>query len=97
MAKDENVNVELLHTVIEDKQQRVEQVVAPKIEKLDARQEAYQKIVNIMKADIEAYLIAHPERATDQRSKDAEQASLAGLKKIFNILDEYMILFKPEH
>lgn len=85
----------LLRTVIEDKQQKIEDIATPRLEKLDARQEAYQRIVDMMKLKIGAYLLKHPERASDQRSRDAEAESLEGLQEIFNILDGYLISFRP--
>lgn len=84
----------LLNTVIEDKKEKLDSVIQPTLAKLTARQEAFKRIVDMAKKDMEDYLLAHPERATDQRNKDAELASIQGIKKIFEILDDYEISYR---
>lgn len=93
---DDELRPGLVKAVINDRQEKVDQVVQPSLDRMTAREEAYTRIVTMMKASIEAYLLQHPDRAVDQRSKDAEKESLDGLTKIFAILDEYLISYRPK-
>jgi hypothetical protein len=85
---------ELLKTVIEEKEHHVEQIIAPRLDSLSARQDAYKRIVSMAKERMRAYYEAHPERATDARGKDAEGESIQGLRAIFDILDDYLISYR---
>ena len=53
------------------------------------RKKAYDEIRKVMIEGIEAYYRRHPERAHDDRSKEAIVCSTAGLEYIFRVLDEY--------
>lgn len=57
-------------------------------------QELRQRIVEMVKRQLEAYYVRHPERANDQRSKDANDASFNGLRLLFALLDQYTIISK---
>lgn len=93
---DKPTKQELMNQVIEDKNKKIEHIIEPVMEKMDARQEAYNRMVNVVKLDFKDYYERFPERSVDQRSKDSEAASISGLEKLFAILDEYDISFMPK-
>jgi hypothetical protein len=86
----------VLDAVIESKKSHIDEIAAPRIENLSARQEAYQRIVNATKRGMAEYYNQFPSRAIDERSLDAEKWSLNGLRAIFGILDDYTIYHRRE-
>jgi hypothetical protein len=55
-----------------------------------ARADCYQQIRSHMKSQLRRYYQAHPERQ-DERGKEAVRISLAGLERIFEILNGFEI------
>lgn len=97
MAADEKKPPEhVIESAINEKKEHVEEIAQPRMEKISARQEAYKRIVDATKRGMENYYRRWPERALDERSRDAEEASLHGLRDIFTILDGYVISFRNE-
>lgn len=84
---------QLLESVIEEKKSHIDEVIAPRVDKLSAKQEAYKRIVEHTKQQMAEYYEKYPERAVDDRGKDAEEESLRGLRGIFDILDDYIIAY----
>jgi hypothetical protein len=82
---------EHVENAISEKADSIEALAADKLPLLTARQECYKRIIGSAKEHMEAYYRRFPERAVDERSKDAEAWSLATLREAFNILDEYEI------
>lgn len=62
---------------------------------LSAKTQAYRRIINIVKRGLTAYYTRYPERATDERSKDAEDWSIRGIEDVMRVLDDYVIEYKP--
>lgn len=94
-----NESVPLNHVVdavIESKKEHIDAAVAPSLERPEARQVAYKRIIEAAKTGMEHYYHQFPERAIDARSLDAETWSLNGLRAIFAILDEYAISYLDE-
>lgn len=93
---DENMPVPqaILNSVLDQKAQHIDSVLDPKLRKISARQDCYARITSEAKRQIGEYYETHPERALDQRGIDAENASLAGLRMVFDILDEYVISYR---
>lgn len=75
---------------IEKKLEQLAQEVVP----ITAKQQAFRRIVNVMKRGMKEYYARFPERATDDRSKDAESASVNGLRDILRILNDYSIEYQ---
>lgn len=86
----------VVEAAIEEKKDHLDQVAAAPIAKATARQEAYQRIIDSTKTGMAEYYQRYPSRAIDDRSQDAEQWSLNGLRAIFRILDDYQIIFRSE-
>jgi hypothetical protein len=61
----------------------------------DARTEAYAAMKDAMLNHLRIYYRMHPSRLLDDRSNQAVNASLEGLKEFFDILDKYDIAWKP--
>ena len=85
-----------LKDVIADKVGKVEDALEPIKRKhaLTARQDAYTRLIELIKTQISAYYTRYPERALDERSKDVEDWLIRGLHDSLSILDEYEIEYR---
>jgi len=61
-----------------------------------ARTECYQGVRDCMKEGIQAYYREYPDRLLDERSKLAIEHSMVGLKRIFEVLDHYLIGYRDD-
>lgn len=84
--------------------EKVKEIVAEKVKQVDdavesikrkheltARQDAYTRIIELIKTRISAYYARYPERALDERSHDVEDWLVRALHDSLGILDEYEI------
>ena len=80
--------------VINERHESMDALADEKLPHLTARQECYKRIIGSAKDHMEAYYRRYPERAVDERSKDAEDWTLRALRDSFDIMDEYNIDFR---
>ena len=64
-------------------------------DKLSAQERCYAEIVNEATEGLARYYREYEERIDDQRSKDAQEWSMRGVKRILKVLDKYEISEKP--
>jgi hypothetical protein len=76
---------------VASKSQQIVDVIKTKIE---ARNECYQRIRNIVYESYKRYYERHQDRAVDDRGADATEWSLNGLQSILNILGDYNITYR---
>lgn len=81
---------------VETKLGHIQAVAASKLSPLSARQDCYRRIIELMKRQLEAYYRRYPERSVDERSKDAEDWSIRGIRDIISVLDSYVIEYYPD-
>ncbi len=60
----------------------------------DARAECYDRVRSVMRDGIAAFYTTHKTLFGDQRSSDAIDHSLVGLRKILDVLEDYEITRK---
>ncbi len=60
-----------------------------------ARRKAYAEITDVVMAALARYLEEFPERAGDERHKDAVAWSPRGVDRVFRVLNKYEITEKP--
>lgn len=92
--KDDPTPVEVRQAV-EIKLGHIDLIAQQKLIPLTARQECYKRIVALVKRQLESYYRRYPERSVDERSKDAEDWSIRGIRDILSILDTYDIKYYP--
>lgn len=80
---------------VKDKIARIDQVGQQEAP-MPARAHLKRRIIMVMKQGMAEYYAHHPERATDQRSHDAEDYSIHGIQAILRLIDEYQISYKPD-
>lgn len=93
----ESIPPDSIKNAIDAKKEHIETAQQPRLERINARREAYQRMVDCAKKGMEEYYKKFPERAVDVRSQDAENWSINGLSAIFDILDEYYITKRMEN
>lgn len=57
----------------------------------------YAELAAIVESGPNEYYRMHPERAGDQRARDAHVASMGGVRKFYDVLDRYEPQFGPTH
>lgn len=99
-------NRDLNAALVKDMPPEAKHVTEAKVEALDelaeakaplgAREVCYRRCINHIKRCIADYYRRYPERAVDERSKDAEEWSFNAFRDVLHILDQFDIAFKPD-
>lgn len=80
--------------IIEQKKSEVDQATSSRMEQIKARKEAYTRIIQVVKSELQEYYEAHPERIMDD--KDVQMIIVGGAKKFLTVLDDYIISYRHQ-